>query len=212
MTAPRLVAAGLWLVATILSTAIVWTATSNVAADVTDRPAPVIEHHDVVRQLESGSPEPQPTTTAVASGAGPLTTTPSDGERPAPATASPPSTAAPTESPEPPVSASPSSPPRSGAPVSPPTTRPGPEATVRPTATFSTPGGSVRVACEGFFFISLISATPADGYRAVVVDRGPGKVEVDFVRAGQDFSVNAFCFGQPIRYSEETGEPRPRGS
>ncbi len=46
-----MLAEGLWLVVTMVSTAIVWTATSTVAAGVTDRPAPVVPHDDVVSQL-----------------------------------------------------------------------------------------------------------------------------------------------------------------
>ncbi|MDQ3573996.1 MAG: hypothetical protein M3404_03625, partial [Actinomycetota bacterium] len=55
MPLPRLLAAGLWLTVTLASTALVWTATSVVAADVTDRPASVLAHEDVVNELESGS-------------------------------------------------------------------------------------------------------------------------------------------------------------
>jgi hypothetical protein len=56
------------------------------------------------------------------------------------------------------------------------------------------------VACDGAFLIHLISATPTDGYAVAVLSRGPANVEVHFVRPGQDVSVKAVCFGQPIRY------------
>jgi len=60
------------------------------------------------------------------------------------------------------------------------------------------------VACSGFF-IELLSAIPATGFAVDVVARGPGKVEVHFLRPGQDLSVRAFCFGQPIRYEQSSG-------
>jgi hypothetical protein len=64
------------------------------------------------------------------------------------------------------------------------------------------------VACDGFF-IQLLSATPADGYTANVVARGPVNVEVHFVRYTQDVSVKAICFGQPIRYYGDMPTTRP---
>ena len=64
------------------------------------------------------------------------------------------------------------------------------------------------MACNGFF-ISLISAIPSSGYAANVVAGGPANVEVHFVRSGQDVSVKAVCFGQPIRYYDLSPPPRP---
>ena len=183
---PRLVPVGLWILATLISTAIVWTATSTVAADVTDRPAPVVPRRDVVSQLAT-----VPTTTAT------TTTT-----RPAPSSTSRPRTTvprnAPTTAPAPPTTGPVAAPTTVAAPppvTAPPTT----QAPARPTATYSTAGGVVRVACDGLL-IQLLSATPADGWSTVVVDRGPITVEVRFVRFGQVATVKAVCFGQPIRY------------
>lgn len=206
MATQGFVGTALWLTATVASTAIVWTASSTVADDVTDRPAAAIARNEVVSQLESGSVEAQPTTTA----------------RPA-APNSPPTTARSPElaPPGPVASPQPESPPASpsAAPPAPSTTvavratttttRPAAEPAVRQTATYSTSGGIVRVACEGFFFIQLISATPANGYSAIVVSRGPANVEVHFVRFGQDHSVKAICLGQPIRYYDEDSEFSP---
>jgi len=45
---------GLWLAASVGSTAVVWAATSIVAAEVTDRPSAVIAHADVVKEVEAG--------------------------------------------------------------------------------------------------------------------------------------------------------------
>src|ERR687893_2610896 len=53
----RFFAVGLWLLVTASATAIVWAGTSTVAADLTDRPPPVVDRGDVVTALESGSPE-----------------------------------------------------------------------------------------------------------------------------------------------------------
>ncbi len=83
-------------------------------------------------------------------------------------------------------------------PASPPTTKP-----ARPTATYSTSGGVVRVACNGLF-IDLVSAIPSNGYTVKVVAGGPGNVDVRFLGYGQEHSVKAACFGQPFRYYEQT--------
>ena len=194
-----MLAAGLWLVVTMVSTAIVWTATSTVAADVTDRPAPVVPHDDVVSQLQAAPPETRPTTTTTTRPVAPTTR----GRTTVPPNA--PVAAPPTTQPVPGPSPSPSTTvPTAPPPTAPPTT----QAPSRPTATYSTAGGVVRVACDGFF-IQLLSATPNDGYRAVVTTRGPVNVEVHFVRFSQDVSVKAICFGQPIRYYEDTPPSRP---
>ncbi len=84
-------------------------------------------------------------------------------------------------------------------PAAPPT----PTTAPRPTATYSTSGGVVRVACSGFF-IELLSAVPSNGYAKQVISAGPGNVDVRFVRSGQELSVKAICYGQPIRYYEQT--------
>ena len=194
-----MLAAGLWLVVTMVSTAIVWTATSTVAADVTDRPAPVVPHDDVVSQLQAAPPETRPTTTTTTRPVAPTTR----GRTTVPPNA--PVAAPPTTQPVPGPSPSPSTTvPTAPMPTAPPTT----QAPSRPTATYSTAGGVVRVACDGFF-IQLLSATPNDGYRAVVPPRGPVNVEVHFVRFSQDLSVKVICFGQPIRYYDEMPPTRP---
>ena len=190
---PRLVSVGLWLLATLVSTAIVWTATSTVAADVTDRPAPVVPRRDVVSQLATvpttaiattTTTAPAPTsTTRVARTTVPRTPT----SAPAPATTRP--APATTVAAPPPV-----------------TTLPATQAPSGPTATYPTAGGVVRVVCDGIL-IHLISATPADGWSAVVLTGGPLAVEVHFVRLGQVATVKAVCFGQPIRYFADV--PRP---
>lgn len=190
---PRLVSVGLWLLATLVSTAIVWTATSTVAADVTDRPARVVPRRDVVSALATvpttaittttTRPPPAPTPTTRARNTVPRntpTTAPAPPTtRPAPAT---------TVAPPPPATT---------------TTTKAPSG---PTATYPTAGGVVRVVCDGIL-IHLLSATPADGWSVVVVTGGPLAVEVRFLRHGQVATVKAVCFGQPIRYFGDI--PRP---
>jgi len=189
----------------------VWTATSIVAADVTDRPASVLAHQDVVSELASGPSAANATPTSTAPKGGTSTSTVPSGARgtlpanpPVPVTAAPPSQAA-----QPGPSIPPLSPPTSAIP--PPTSRPpSPSTTLasrQPTATYSTSGGVVRVACNGVF-IDLISAIPTNGYAVKVVAGGPANVDVHFLGAGQDQSVKAVCFGQPIRYYDQTPPPR----
>ena len=188
---PRLFAVGLWIVATLISTTIVWTATSTVAADVTDRPAPVVPRRDVVSELAT-VPSTTATTTA--------TTLPAPTSTTRPRTTVPRNT--PTTAPAPPTTR-PAAPPTTAAAPPPVTAPPTTQAPSRATATYPTPGGVVRVACDGIL-IQLLSATPADGWSAVVVNRGPVTVEVNFIRLGQVATVKAVCLGQPIRYFGET--------
>jgi len=201
---PRLFATGLWLGVTATATAMVWAATSIVAADVTDRPAPVVAHRDVVNQLATGSAAAPPaSTTTTTTPAARTSTVPGPG-RP---TTSVPSTVRPaattTTFPTTPTTAATSA-----------TTRP-PSPTTTPlsgptTASYSTAGGVVGVSCNGLF-ITLVSAIPANGYAANVVARGPANVEVHFVGSGKDLPVKAVCFGQPIRYYDDF-LPKPPGT
>ncbi|MGI9033734.1 MAG: hypothetical protein ACR2HY_08680 [Acidimicrobiales bacterium] len=203
MALPRLLGAALWLVATLASTAMIWTATSIVAADVTDRPPSVVAHRDVVSELQSGPPATPapPTSTAPKLGsptgppadrgkasAGPSSTLPASSQSPQPGTANP--------SPAP-VPAAPG--PTLSIPAGPPVSQP----PSPPTATYSTNGGVVSVACNGFF-IELTSAIPANGYSVKVVSGGPANVDVHFLATGQDISVKVVCFGQPIRYYDQS--------
>ncbi|HEX3620780.1 MAG TPA: hypothetical protein VHT97_00535 [Acidimicrobiales bacterium] len=191
MLLPRFFAVGLWVGVTAAATGTVWAATSLVAADVTDRPAPVVAQRDVVNALGPPAAPPESVTTTTTRVGGP-TTTAGGSARPAPSTSVPVAPAQPvvtTTTPAPPVTTS--------------TTRPAASATTvapaLPTGTYSTAGGVVRVSCNGLL-ISLVSAIPTNGFATNVVAAGPGNVDVHFVRPGQDLSVKAVCFGQPIRY------------
>ena len=202
---PRLIATGVWLVVTVGLTAMVWTATSIVAADVTDRPASVVPHQDVVSALESNPSVVGTTTTTTVPRAGvSASTVPARGPGGGPANPNAPAATTPAQNPSPGVSIAPPPPTTvTTTPATPPTTtRPSPTTTLppsRPAATYSTSGGVVSVACNGLF-IDLVAAIPANGYAVNVVDAGPAKVEVHFVRSRQAVSVRAVCFGQPIRY------------
>lgn len=199
MLVRRLLAVGLWVCVTAAATAIVWAGTSTVAADLTDRPPPVVGHRDVVTALESGDPDDKTAPGITTPGASGTTSTvpparrqspgtPAGTPAAAPAAPAPPAGVATTVAPAPPPA------PPGPAPASPPTT-PAPQ---RPTATYATTGGVVTVACQGFF-IDVVSATPAAGYAVDVVTGGPYYIEVHFRRSGRDYPVWAFCLGQPIR-------------
>jgi hypothetical protein len=182
----------MWVGVTAVSTAMVWTATSIVASDVTDRPAPIVAHRDVVSQLASGASAPT-TTTSTTIRRPTTTTTTTRPPSKSPTTTARAGSGVPTTVPHPAATT-----------VLPPATAPPTTATTvasPATATFSTAGGVVRVACSGGIFINLVSAIPANGFAVKVNAAGPANVDVHFVGDGQDLSVKAVCFGQPIRYT-----------
>jgi cytoskeletal protein RodZ len=207
----RYLAAGIWLALTVAATLIVWAAVSVVAADVTDRPAPVVPHRDVVVALQAGSASSSETTTTASA-----TTTTTRSARPVPAT---------TATPRTPTTSAPGGTGAAGGPAvaapttttvatSAPTTRapvhpPSPPTTLAPTAgtaAYSNTGGTVAVACSGFNFIRLVTALPNDGFQAVVFSSGPFFVQVNFVGAGGNLPVAAICiFGQPFQIKGTQG-------
>ena len=219
----RLFAVALWLAATVASTAMVWAATSIVAADVTDRPAPVVAHDEVVSELEAGSSVIGTTTTSTTQAvSGPAPTASPSGQASAPAgTSVPPPEAPPPRVPQAGVTAPPAAPPTralttpaAGGAVAPapgPVSPASPPVGSRPSATYSTDGGVVRVECTGVF-IELVSAIPSNGYTVNVVADGPENVDVRFVGSGQELSVKAVCSGEPIRYYGQTPPRRAPGS
>jgi hypothetical protein len=200
----------MWLILTLAATVIVWEAVSVVAADVTDRPAPVVAQHEVAVALKNGSsttilaPLTPPNTAATVSlpptsrGVTP-TTAPRTVTTPITASAAPPTTAAPV------TTTTTTSPPRPAA--TPPTT-------AVPTgarATYSTGGGVVTVACTGVSSIELVAAVPFDGYQALVFSGGPNFVALSFVNgSGGNFPVGASCaFGQPFQFQYSGSHPGP---
>ena len=219
----RLFALALWLAATVASTAMVWAATSIVAADVTDRPAPVVAHDEVVSELEAGSSVIGTTTTSTTQAVGgPAPTAPPSGQASAAAGPSLPlPDAPPSRVPHAGVTVAPAAPPTrtlttpaaggAAVPTPGPVSPASPPVGSRPSATYSTDGGVVTVECTGVF-IDLVSAIPSNGYTANVVADGPENVHVRFVGSGQELSVKAVCSGEPIRYYGETRPGRAPGS
>jgi hypothetical protein len=71
------------------------------------------------------------------------------------------------------------------------------------TKTFNTGGGTLTVECQGST-ISLLSATPANGYILTVHSSGPTSVSLDFSEQTEDWSVHATCQnGQPFAFIDE---------
>lgn len=191
----RSFAFGLWLAVTLTATAIVWTAVGVVAADVTDRPAPVVAHRDVVVALADSSPVP-PTARTTTTTVKPVPTSPPAAAR-ATTVAPRSSTTLPPFAPFVPGVTTTKVPPTTIKPVvvPPPTTQP-----PTPTTSYSTRGGVVTVACTSPFTVRLVSATPNDGFLVIVANAGPGQVEVNFLSRSQALKVSAVCFfGKPVK-------------
>jgi hypothetical protein len=198
MPVPRLFATGLWLAVTATATAVVWAATSIVAADVTDRPAPVVAHSDVVNELAAGGAPPPGASTTTTSKPADAPTVPVPSRGSTGSGAAVPATSPPSTAPAP--ASVPTTPPTTvrTSPVAGPTTSTTTPASPE-SATYSTAGGVVGVSCNGFL-ITLLYAIPNNGFAAQVLAHGPANVDVRFVGAGQSLSVQAVCFGRPIRY------------
>ncbi len=71
------------------------------------------------------------------------------------------------------------------------------------TATFSSTGGTATVSCQGSV-ISLVSASPANGYTLAVRSSGPDTVDVDFNAQTRVSNVRARCSnGQPVNITDD---------
>ena len=207
MRVRRYLTAGIWLATTVGATALVWTATSVVAGDVTDRPAPVLAQREVVQALQVDPPGDRTTTTVTT----PRTPTSTVARSAAPT----PPLVGPVQPPAPEAGAAlPPPPPATSTttaslPTANPTTPPTTARPVDPTATFSTAGGVVTSSCTGYF-IRLVAATPTDGYAAEVLDRGPATVDVHFVGPAEteEIRVRLVCLGGgPIRVPDQHQRP-----
>ena len=98
----------------------------------------------------------------------------------------------------------PSDTPTSSSSTLPATTRTTPRSTESATTVTSTPpaipvvqtwtvtGGTVSVSCQAAG-ISLVYASPQDGWRVEIEKRGPATVEVDLAREGQGTKLKATC-------------------
>ncbi|MGV8850405.1 MAG: hypothetical protein ACOH16_12785 [Propionibacteriaceae bacterium] len=75
-----------------------------------------------------------------------------------------------------------------------PTTKP-PAATQTPVVrTWTVTGGVTSVACTGQV-ISLLSASPKDGWRVKIEGRGPDQVKLEFVTGEREVKLTATCVG-----------------
>lgn len=74
------------------------------------------------------------------------------------------------------------------------TTKP-PAPTPTPVArTWTVTGGVASAACTGQV-ISLLSASPADGWRVKIESRGPDRVKLEFTSGGREVKLTATCVG-----------------
>lgn len=207
----RLLASGIWLATTVAATAMVWAVTSVVAADVTDRPPPVVARSEVELALRTGVVTTWPPDTAIPQATPPTPSSRSGGATTVPTAARPPTAPTPPAAPVAPptttttIASAPAAPSTSTTvPVTVATTTPTTQPAVDPTATYATAGGVVSVACTSGYFIGLVAATPRDGYLAQILDRGPASVDVHFIAPGEEIRVRVVCFGgRPVRIPDQ---------
>ncbi|MCG2801440.1 MAG: hypothetical protein L6311_04990 [Cellulomonas sp.] len=172
-----------WLLAAGLTGTVAWRAVA-----VIDDGAPrtgVLSGPEVAAALASARATPAPSTAS----ATPTSGTP-DPTTPAPSQPSP-SSAGPT-------------PPAHTVPPPVPTSDPAP---VQPSAvaqTWSVAGGTVAAACTGSA-ISLLYATPQDGWTIEVGSTGPEHLEIELTQGEQETHVRAVCVnGAPVQTAERS--------
>ena len=163
-----------------------------------------------VAVLDGGSgqagPLSQQEVTAALAAARAATVTPSPGQTLSPSPSATATTAAPlpsatatTAAPAP--SATSATPSRAPSPR--PTADPAPPAPSQVVRTWAVTGGVVAVACTGDS-ISLLYATPSDGWTVDVGSAGPQRVEVELTQEGSETKVSATCVaGTPERSLQE---------
>ena len=180
-------AAASWLLATAVTSLVVWRA---VAAFDDGTSTNILSAPQVVERLSAATATSTPT---------PVVQTPI------------PATSASVE-----PSEEPSDTPTSTSSTTPATTRTTPRSTGSATTVTSTPsaipvvktwtvtGGTVSVSCQAAA-ISLVYASPQDGWRVEIEKRGPATVEVDLAREGQGTKLKASCVnGIPQETTEAT--------
>ncbi|WP_024286575.1 hypothetical protein [Cellulomonas sp. KRMCY2] len=126
-------------------------------------------------------------------------------------TSAPTPTPGPTTTPEPTPSTSPvpTSEPSPTTPTTPPTTEPVVAEVAR---TWDVVGGQVEVICRGAA-ISLLGATPLDGWTVEVKASGPENVEVELHRDESELTVRAACTdGIPTMQTETGGASEDSGA
>lgn len=202
----------LWVAATVVATALAWAAVSLVAAGVTERPPPVLPQARVAAALgdaftvsRQAPPAPHQSGPAVSSGAArPSGPVPPSGPAVGSALPGAGQTSSPYRGAEPVSGASSRT---DGSEGSPQANAGSPTSTAPPSTsrTFSTAGGSVTVSCQGSA-ISLVAATPQDGYAVTVSNAGPEEVEVHFTSDRNESEVKATCVGgQPTLAGSDGG-------
>lgn len=153
-----------WVIGTLASIALAWTAVAAVGGQVTDQSAGRLSAVEVADAAAAEAAPTAPPTSGT--GAAPPQATASRSESSA---AVPPAAA----SDAPPITVPPASPPTSS-------------------RTFESAGGSVGVRCSGSS-VSLDFATPRAGYATEVHDPGPAKVEVRFERDDGESRIIVRC-------------------
>ncbi len=213
----RAVMVAVWMLGTVSSTALAWSAVSVVGGQVTDdrtgrlSVAEVAEAAVVVPTGSGRTGAPSLVAPTMALGSAVTTTSvgPAAPESPPPTAVSPTGSSAPTThgpqvamptttvsvTGQPPESGSVNPPQEQpGATVSPGTTAPPPTVEAGPIQTFDAVGGSVGLRCRGDA-ASLEFATPRGGYTTVVRDVGPDKVDVEFDNGPKGSRLVLRCSG-----------------
>lgn len=215
-------AAGAWAAATAAASLISWAGVQIVTSAVTPSPVAVVPSSQIRPAGQPAASRPTPSTTdedsttrapvahssltaapaasptppSVASAAGsPAATTPTTSATSNQVAAGPngrasitPSQAAGTS----PSTVAPTAPPA----TTPPTTAP-PPTNSSSVADYTTPGGTAEFGCAGDI-VTLLSASPADGYQMYVTSDGPRQAQVYFVNPQYQDSITATCVnGQP---------------
>lgn len=186
----------LWLGVVAAGSGLTWLVIQRVG-HVVGSQGPVAET-PVVGPVRTASPGPSPARPSASGTARPSASPSAATTRPAPrpspdATTAGPGTSA--ASPKPPAPRST----RRATPAPTPSSEPRP-ATV--TRTWTGTGGRIGVSCTGSR-AALVSASPADGWRVEVEERGPEEVEVRFRSDASEVRVQARCAGAEPRFEVE---------
>lgn len=178
----RVVLALVWLVATVLAATVAWWAVSAVGGERGEEGSGLLSQAEVAEELAdqqlagpAGQPTGQPTDAGVSPEPTPSPTASASPEPPPGATSTPETTTAPSD----PGTAAPPAPPAS-------------PASVDVARVWDVTGGQVGASCTGAT-ITLLYATPADGWSVEVEHAGPAELEVEFVRGGEDSRLRAEC-------------------
>lgn len=182
------VAAASWVLATAVTSLVVWRA---VAAFDGGTSTNILSAPQVSERLSAATATSTPTPVVLTPT--PATSASSEPSEEAPATSTATSSATPA------------------------TTRTTPPSTESATTTTSTPpaipvvntwtvtGGTVSVSCQAAV-ISLVYASPQDGWRVEIEKRGPTTVEVDLARDGQGIKLKAICVNGIPQETTEANE------